>query len=410
MSQAHKKVIFNASEVASRLRALKQAAIESGKEDSEWWAPALNFEWSSVPRKGNNGTQWMNVNYTDASGVKGKLVVRINGEKHVGQIMPNDAAEAAELAARTKNPNVKIAARTKKAAMQINQWNAVVKTEEDGITVCTDADGAPILPSDDKRSNYFAVASYVSEAFTSETRARVMRGEALVAKVAEMKKDKSVTAQAIIDAFGPRSTGDIILSHENVMAIRRLFPSQKDTDSLTKGAIVTSIVKIASLIQEYVSNTSAKNANCPLPNPITRIAMDFDDLGVAQVMFHDKKSSYIVDGKQKYEVGKVNGEPVNVNNVHLFMLSRSLVDGIVDLGSICFSSSGISMPVKLKVAVVEHPEMYGVGLDDVYDDAAPPDMGAAAAATAAPPDALVPSVAPADNYEDLLNDLKGIAP
>jgi len=434
-SAAAKKVIFNAPDVAARLAALKKAAVEDGKEDSAWWAPALKIEWTSL-RKGNNGTQWVSVSFTDANGVTGRLIVRVNGERHTGQIMPASDAGVAELAARVKNPNAKIEKRTKKPSIQIQKWAAQVKTAEDGVTVLADADGQLMLPGDEMLSPYYEVASYVSEAFTAEAKERVDRGMALLTKAAELKRaDKAVTAQAVVEAFavsnGPRRPGDMILSSESVGAFRKLFPAQKDTDLLSKGAAITSNVKIANLVQEYISDQAKKNAGLPLPNPMTRVAMNFDGTtGIAQMAFFDKSAPYTAEGKQKYEVGKVDGDPVNADNIHKFVLSRSALDGIFNLDSVCFSNMGISMPVKAEVLVVDKPSTREVSLDDVYDDdgvyAAPPPAAGAeekAPETAAPRAAAVPRPAtrpgaaaaataaaapPAEeNYDDLLGELGG---
>lgn len=415
---AAKQVIFNAPDVAARLAALKKGAVEDGKEESAWWAPALKIEWTSI-RKGNNGTQWASVSFTDANGVTDRLVVRINGERHSGQIMPASDAGVAELAARVKNPNAKVEKRTKKASIQIRKWAAQVKTAEDGITVLADADGQPMLPGDEMLSPYYEVACLVSEAFTSEAKERVDRGLALLTKAAEMKRaDKYVTAQDVVEAFaaanGRRRPGDMILSSESVGAFRKLFPAQKETDLLTKGAAITSNVKITNLVQEYISDQAKKNAGRPLPNPMARVAMNFDGTtGIAQMAFFDKSAPYMAEGnKQKYEIGRVDGDPINADNVHKFVLSRSSIDGILN-HSVCFSNMGISIPVKAEILVVDKPSSREVSLDDVYDDGVyaaagveekAPETAAPRPATRAAPAAAAPAE---ENYDDLLGELGG---
>ena len=422
---APEKSFFKAPDVAARLAALKKAAVEDGKEESAWWTPALTFEWSSLRKPNNgkgNGTQWVSVNFTDAAGTTARLIVRVNNERHTGQIMPTEAG-VAKLAA--QNPNMEIVKRTKKPSVQIQKWAAQVKTAEDGVTVLTDADGQPMLPGDEKLSTYYKVACLVNEAFTSEAKERVDRGTALLKKAVEMKRaDKAVTAQAVIEAFatdnGPRRPGDMILSSESVGAFRKLFPAQKDSDLLTKGAIITSNVKIANLVQEYISDQAKKNAGLRLPNPMTRVAMNFDEKnGMAKMDFYDKNLSYkATTGKTKYEVGKVDGNLINVDNVHEFVLRGSSIDGIFNLDSVCLSNMGISMPVAAKILVVGRPSSREFGLEDIYDDdddgdgvSSTPAPAAGAEETAAPhPDtrAAPAAAAPAEeNYDDLLGELGG---
>jgi hypothetical protein len=384
MSQARKpaakpagaRTIFNVAPVAARLRALRQAAIDDGKEDSRWWAPALAFEWA--PRSGANGTQWTNLNYTDEHNTTGRLFLRVSGEKHTGQIMPLTEDGCAEMAKLIKNPKVKVTPRTKKACFQVQKWKGQVKTEEDGITLLSDSDGNIILPDDSLLSPYYEVATLVNEAFTFETKERIERGGALVTSLTASKKAKVTDVDGALAAFheanGPKRAGDMILSSENVTAIRKMFPEKAAGDRIIKGAIVTGNMKVAELVQTNISTQATRNAGMSLPNPMTRIALNFDKLtGVAEMAFFDKSKPFIVDGKPKYEAATVEDKPgvfapVNAENVHKFIRSRARMDGIVDMGSVCFSSMGISMPVKGEVAVVEPPTNNKVGFDDVYDE------------------------------------------
>lgn len=413
------KTIFNARAVADRLADLKAA----GDEDSRWWTPALKFDWASA-RKGNNGTQWFSVNYTDENGIRGRLIVRINGEKHVGQIMPSTDAGVAELSQKIKNPKITLKKRDKKPSIQIQKWAARVVTADDGVTITCDDDGQPLLPGDEHLSPYYQAAALVNEAFLAEANERVERGAALLRKAAEMKKaDRAVTAREVRAAFDTESgslrAGDLFLTADNVAALRRLFAAQADIDLLTKGAVVTSNTKIASLVQEYISMQASKNQGLPLPNPMTRIAMNFDQTtGMAQMAFFDKDEGFVSDeGKQQYEHGRVDGEPINADNVHKFVLSRSGLDGLINMDSVCFSNMGISIPVKAEILVVEKPSDREVGLDDVYEDggcasqerpvSAPPPAAPGSKAPPAAQPAAPPAAQPEDNYDDLLADLAG---
>lgn len=430
------KVIFNASDVAARLADLKNAARLAGKEDGPWWAPALMFDWAGI-RPGNKGTQWVGIRFTDAASVSGRLSrLRINGERHIGQIMPASAAGVAELSAQNKNPNVKIEQRTRKPTITIQKWAAQVKTNEDGITPLTDADGQPILPGDEMLSDYYMVASLINEAFTTEVKERIDRGMALLMKAAEMKRaDKAVTAQAVEEAFiaanGPRRPRDMILSSDSIGTIRKLFPAQKDTDLLTKTAIINTNVKIAALVQEYISDQAKKNAGLLLPNPMTRMTMEFDPApNAAATTFFDKSKPYLAEGgKQRYDVGKVNGEPINNDNVHYAIKSRTIVDGIVNMDAVCFSNMGISIPVKIEAVVYEEPPAFRetLSVDDVYESlggnenyafaapqsrAAPaePLGGAQPLGSAQPLGGAQSKDAPTavvENYDDLLGELGG---
>src|SRR5271157_4302293 len=112
-----KKVIFNAAPVAAhlgRLKAAHEAALaaaqaegKEAKDGGAWWRPALRFGWYPL-RKAGQGTQWGSVDYTDEAGLSGRLVVRINGERHSGQIMPCTDEGVARLTAKQKNSKYKL--------------------------------------------------------------------------------------------------------------------------------------------------------------------------------------------------------------------------------------------------------------------------------------------------------------
>ena len=349
---AAKKVIFNAKEVGNVLEALKNAATKDGKdEDFPWWSPAIRFEWSVV-RKADKG-MYVSVFFTGSDNVSGRLCVRTLNERISGQIMPATDAGVAELAGSSKYLT-NIEKRNKKPSIQIQKWACQVKTAEDGITLLTDENGQPILPGDEQLSPFYKLADLVNDAFVAEAKGRIDRGTNLMMKVAEMKRaNKAVTAQEIEDAFvsiaGARTSGGMILTSDNVSNLRRIFPAEKDSDLLIKGAIFHSNLKIATLVQKEISSQSKKNPGRPLPNAITRINLAFLGVGGisgdAKTKFYDKDAPYAGDGKQRYEVGKVSGVPVDGDNVHQFVKSRCIVDAIVDMDCVCFHNMGISMPV-----------------------------------------------------------------
>jgi len=436
-SAPRSKVIYNAGPVGRHLAALKAKHEAASTEESKdatntrpWWYGVIDIEWPN-PRKSST-TQWISIYYTDETGVRSKLFMRINGERHNGQIMPTTDKELAELmAASNKNHERSFKKRDKKPSVTIQKWSRQVKTDEDGVTICTDDDGKPILPSDDSLSDYFRASSLVNEAFQAEARERVDLGLELVAAVADMKKkNKAVTAAAVLEEFNkekPRRAGDMILSSESVATIRRSFKSPDDIKLLTGGAATVPTTKIANAVQEYISLQNKKNPGCALPNPMTRIAMNFDkDTGVAQMAFFDKSKPYNVNGRQKYEMGKVDGAPINADNIHKFVKSGSSVDGIVAMDSVCYSSLAISMPVKIEVAVVDPPVSFAIEYDDVYgdyDDGPAPtsDAPTGDAPTGAAPSSDAPTAdAPAgnaptgdapkeeakdENFDELLGDL-----
>jgi hypothetical protein len=104
---------------------------------------------------------------------------------------------------------------------------------------------------------------------------------------------------------------------------------------------------------------------------MTRIAMRFDKttkLPMAPLKFYDKSQEFVSeDGKKQYECAKIDGIPITSKNVHKFITSRSRIDGIVNLGSLCYGNS-FSIPAKPEILVVTKYVNQSLGFDDVYDD------------------------------------------
>lgn len=422
-SQQTKKgaaVIFNAREVADHLESLKANAIEG----SRWWAPAIKFDWHEIRRPQGSATSWVSIHYTAASKVTGRLVLRILNEGHTGQIMPCSDRELAALVSASKsNQKVQYKKRDKKPAIQIRKWDAAVKTLEDGVTLLTGEDGEPILPDAQYLSPYFRVASLVGEAFQAEAGERVDRGRALIAAIqaAAARKAKpgepaelKPTAQAILAAFaevhGPARPDLVFVAQADSTTVRKLLPP-KEVEQILKGVTLVASTHIAPLVQEYLSDKNEKNPGAPLPNPITRIALNFDaDSGAPQrLTFFDKSKPFAGPGGRKaFEAGKVDGIPVNAENVHKFVLPQCHVDGIVNADSICFSNMGISIPVKMEVAVIDPPSKRAVGLFDVYGDEEGGEGGEGGEGSGdgeATPDGEPGSPAPAEPTVDETGDL-----
>lgn len=395
--------IYNADAVADHLERLKAEA----KEDDMWWTSALKFRFEAVRK--SEATGWFDVNYTSEAGVTGRLRVRILGERHSGQILPNTEDGLAEVASRFKGKKGVMKVRDRKPAFQFQKWNARVETEEDGVTPILGDDGQPVLPPDSARSNYYRLAALVDEAWYAEADMRVKRGAELVTRVLAAKKAQESSA-AIAAAVGGKKKGDLIVTSAQMGDIRKVFPAKADQDLLMKNAQLVPSAQIARLVQERISDKATNNAGCLLPNPMARISMSFNkDTGVMEKMqVYDKTKPYMEGAMQRFEAAKVPGkdgelEPLHANNVHKFVLAGSLVDGIVDMDSGCLSSMGISMPVSAAVLAVEPPSRSEVSLDDLYGGETPSPTASAKGGEGA---ADAAGAAPDGEIDDLIDSLE----
>ena len=114
-------------------------------------------------------------------------------------------------------------------------------------------------------------------------------------------------------------------------------------NEIPKNAIILSNTKAVNLIQKCISSTAKQHKGEPMPNPITRINLNFDQFtGKAEFKLFDKNKDS-------------NELEVDINSIHEIILSHRKLYGIVDLSSLSFSSLGISIISKSKIFAVEWP-------------------------------------------------------
>lgn len=334
---------FKASDIVSHFNQLKAA----GKE--QWWNGYVSFEWSKI-RPGKNSTKWLTIRYTNDLSIKPRrLIVIIRDEVHSGQIKPTTQEDLAEL--RLKNPEAKLELRTMKPSLQFQKWTKQVQTQEDKITPLIDDQGNYIYPDDSYLSNYYQVAYYLDEIFKYEMRLRVNRGMELMMAAT---KNKTFNVKDIKDNVGHVNDCDTIITDDNANNLRERL-GDKYTDFM-KGVLIVSSNKVGTIIQERISEKAIKNKGAKLPNPMTRITIPFElKPGPTNVTILDKSKQFTCNGKRGYKPATYKDEPVNANNIHWFIPSRSIIDGIVSMDSVCFSQLGISLPVKITLLIVQQP-------------------------------------------------------
>jgi hypothetical protein len=336
---------FKASDIISHFNSLRKM----NNNEEKWWGNYIDIEWNKI-RLGKNSTKWITFKYTPDLSIKHKrLNVVIRNEVHSGQIMPATMEDVAELKA--KFPDARIELRTMKPSLQFQKWSKQVPTQEDRITPLYNDRGEQIVPDDEYLSNYYQVACFIDEIFRYEMKKRTERGTFLIVYLSQ-NKDKSV--QEIKNTIGHINDCDTILRDEDVNTIREKYPDK--FNEIMKGVLTTSNTKVGTLIQERISDKAIKNGGVKLPNPMTRITIPFDKKGMpAGVTILDKSKIFKCNGKVGYENATYNDVPINANNIHWFIPSRSIIDGVINMDSICFSQLGISLPIKASLIVVKQP-------------------------------------------------------
>ena len=158
-----KNLIINASELVEHLRELKKLGIP------RWWQNILIFRLDKV-RKSTSNTKWCNISNTDRTDAIRLLNIRIAGEKHIEKILPNTDEDAAKLNEKKKNSKIIYTNNNKKPTLKIQQWATKVQTADDDITILKGDNEEAVLPTEKFRSEYYAIAEYLNEAFFYEVK------------------------------------------------------------------------------------------------------------------------------------------------------------------------------------------------------------------------------------------------
>lgn len=337
---------FKAIDVVNHFKQLK------ANGDEKWWDKYIVFEWNKI-RTGKNSTKWLTLKYTpDLSLTPKRLTVVIRNEVHSGQIMPNTPEDVIELKA--KFPESRIEQRTMKPSLQFQRWSKIVVTAEDRITPLYDENNNQIVPGDEYLSVYYQLAYFIDEIFKAEMRERTERSTLMMVYLSQ---NKTASAKEVKEKVGHINDCDTIMRDDDANTIRERYSDRYN--ELMKGVLTVSSTKVGTLIQERISDKATKNKGMKLPNPITRITIPLDikskiTMGPS-VKILDKSKPFRCGDKKGFEDAKYNGIPIDANNVHMFIPSRSIIDGVVNMDSVCFSQLGISLPIKASVIVVQQP-------------------------------------------------------
>jgi hypothetical protein len=314
-------------------------------------APLESVCMADTVRAGPNGTHYISLN-ASIGAKTGRLVVRMLGELHVGRIAPMDEQEVARINSEQSN--------SKFGQIKIRDRNPTINVQKYNIRVATDDLTGEIigeLPGPETQSEFYQMVSYINQFFTEA--------------IAGLQDRKAIVLQ------NPR------------------VPTPP-------GAIAVSSIKIAELVQDFVSPRALKNAGMALANPITRVAIRFKKdapYGADGVKFYDKTKPVMnSSGGRSFE--EINYTGLNIHNVK----SQSKIYGTVDYGAICCSNMGISIPTSIKMMIIEPPVDRAQAVEDVFGDLLHVMAAAPVASTA-----VEPTVAALGDYSDDLesavNDL-----
>ena len=324
---------FTCDEVYTTLLAAKTLAADKIKANRNyrWYEGVLHFDLEHVTRANDKGGRTANI-YITVSGIKGPLKMLFKNEIHKGWVNPNTDSEVARL--QVLFPKFKIEKRTMGVTLNFQKWKSPPETEEDRITIKKSADGNPILPPDSDLSMFYMANELISEAFVLEIRWR--------------KTNNMIVSEDDV------SSGDVV---PGPTAIKVLS------------------TRIVPIVQTMISTRAKENPGMPLPNPIVRSEIMFDQTtGETKTEIYDSDKAYIDDNDDKaFDLATVEGKPINANNIHMFITSGSENTGTMHR-YVAFSNMGISAPGKVDVVVVKRR----VRAKDTLADAFGGDMKATA--------------------------------
>lgn len=123
---------------------------------------------------------------------------------------------------------------------------------------------------------------------------------------------------------------------------------------------------------QFEANSKDGSGKITITNPVIRILVPFrqqkdrsmklecDLYDMRKPISEEEFAERIADeddptkeGDISLERAKVGDDPITVENIHLFLKSRTIVSGIIDISSVCFSQQGISLPAKWTVLIAK---------------------------------------------------------
>jgi hypothetical protein len=278
----------------------------------QWYAPILAVDWKKIKSdtmgKGANSIQRAPIMCT-INGVTIQLCVGIKDEKICGWISPIEGADPAEIAwVKEKMFN------KQKPIIPRQRPDVQIQIQKYPIAIKNDADGKPIIPEDVKVSMFYRLMEHLHNFLNRE--------------IALMK-----ARDRIVSAVDESTPPDAIVS---------------------KNLIVCQVVQ---------KTAGAEKSKKTIPNPMARTTVAVNDGSEgarAVTAIFDKtkaKKTKGPDGKIKMVQveGTVDGKPLSKFNIHRYLVSGTVVSGVINIGFVVFSNQGISIPSRAKMLITSPP-------------------------------------------------------
>lgn len=343
------------TEHLSSLYATYRTAVDAKqKPDADWWKGVILMSWHEVRPVGM--ASWMNMSYVSRAGVTSAINVRVANETHAGNIAPLLEKDVAAANADNKNKKFEIKQRlSEKASLILRGFNKGLPKDDKGRVITTN--GVLVIPPDIKKNLYYTFASLMDKVVNHECSKRVTRGERFRNAIIDGKDSEELlatTLEKFYAAHGQPTPHDMIMCNDDIMKKLRPAMNDAEAESIIPSIITVPTTKIVSMIQERSPDGQL------LANPISRVSLSMDKkTGACTTAIYNKKEAYVVDGSTKFKpLLAPDGSPINQNNVHLAIVYGMGVDGLIQCGSICFSSMGMSVPATMKAMAVTPPVAY----------------------------------------------------
>jgi hypothetical protein len=382
----------------TKARATHEAAVAAGTATSpDYWRGIIEIDFEHA--KAYTNATFIKIWYTNPTGDRSPLLWRITNERQCGQIDAATPEGVSWLSQRFPKSKKPFAVRTDKApTIQVNRFRAKVESVDDkGVLPVYNEDGTQKLPDASQASGLYAAMAILNEIVDVVVNRALDLGRLLSREVEDtLRANNATTPEAIMQAFmeknGSPRARDIILSAHDAERILKGFGPQRRAAAeaiVLRTTPRLKTVALASMVQTKLSAKHPQAPNQPLLNPLARATIKFDKTTKQpeeRVEFFDGSKPIMVDGKKRFDVLTVKDpatgqvQTITDLNIHMAIAAGSLITGTVDVGALCFSELGISVPVKMNIIVVTPPVSREVDLDDVFADM---DDGAFAGAGAA---------------------------
>ena len=336
-------IYIPADHVLTELRELQNAVPENEVDSSLWWRPMITMKFS------DNGTDVRRIKNPQIQVAYSTILLTIddhvripfristgkNNETCLGKIgLPEDSEEFRKLV--EVNPKAKARLNKMKPTFNISEYADKNNTLNSSNLYKLIELVLQIIEKE--------ITNYLENGTTYLDFLKKARASSKTARIADIIKAYDLEYPSI------RLGGQILLSDDCKSVLKKSVPDSADIATAFDKLFIISSTKIGKCVQSHIPDTAETNAGAELSNPYVRCLIECNQItGLPKISILD----YAKGRETKTNVPiLVNGQAINVNNIHEAIPYGTELRGNFSFDEFCFNKMNISILLKAQELVI----------------------------------------------------------